>query len=164
MRTQHSGYWYSEANASSAPIWLTKYSLQWTNFMQKGYIYMYINDLQEYLVSESGGVTIGHIQMLLLLYADDVVVFAKSSSELQQEMDKLFNYCNKWKLKLNTTKSKVVVFRKGNVAPRQSWKFGNDDIEAVNSLSYLDVLFSSNGLFTQVQIKRIKPYSRYIRG
>ena len=69
---------------------------------------MYINDLQEYLVSESGGVTIGHIQMLLLLYADDVVVFAKSSSELQQEMDKLFNYCNKWKLKLNTTKSKLL--------------------------------------------------------
>ena len=97
--------------------------------------------------------TIGHIQMLLLLYADDVVVFAKSSSELQQEMDKLFNYCNKWKLKLNTTKSKIVVFRKGNVAPRQSWKFGNDDIEAVNSLSYLGVLFSSNGLFTQAQCK-----------
>ena len=114
---------------------------------------MYINDLQEYLVSESGGVTIGHIQMLLLLYADDVVVFAKSSSELQQEMDKLFNYCNKWKLKLNTTKSKIVVFRKGNIAPRESWKFGNDDIEAVNSLSYLGVLFSSNGLFTQAQCK-----------
>ena len=88
---------------------------------------MYINDQQEYLVCESGGVTIGHIQMLLLLYADDVVVFAKSSSELQQEMDKLFNYCNNWKFKLNTTKSKVA-FRKGNVAPRQSWKFGNDDI------------------------------------
>ena len=105
---------------------------------------MYINDLQEFLVSESGWVTIGHIQMLLSLYVDDVVVFAKSSSELQQEMDKLFNYCNKWKLKLNTTKSKV--FRKGNVAPRQSWKFGNDDIEAVNSLSYLGVLFSSNEL------------------
>ena len=93
--------------------------------------------MQEYLVSESGGVTISHIQMLLLLYADDVVVFAKSSSELQQEMDELFNYCNK--LKLNTTKSKIVVFRKGNVAPRQSWKFGNDDIEAVNSLSYLGI-------------------------
>ena len=68
-------------------------------------------------------------------------------------MDKLFNCCNKWKLKLNTTKSKIVVFRKGNVAPRQSWKFGNDDIEAVNSLSYLGVLFSSNGLFTQAQCK-----------
>ena len=63
--------------------------------------------------------------MLLLLYADDVVVFAKSSSELQQEMDRLFNYCNKWKLKLNTT----------------------------NNLSYLGVLFSSNGLFTQAQCK-----------
>ena len=50
---------------------------------------MYINDLQEYLVSESSGVTIGHIKMSLLLYADGVVVFAKSSSELRQEMNKL---------------------------------------------------------------------------
>ena len=60
---------------------------------------MHLNHLQEYLVSESGGVAIGNIQMLLFLYADDVVVSAKSSSELQQEMYELFNYCNKRKLK-----------------------------------------------------------------
>ena len=114
---------------------------------------MYINDMESYLASPNAGITIGHIRLLLLLYADDVVIFANSPQELQTEMHKLFLYCEKWKLKLNTTKSKVVIFKRRapNVAHR--WVFGGAEISTTDAISYLGVMFSSSGSFTQAQCK-----------
>ena len=60
----------------------------------------------------------------ILLYADDVVIFAESPELLQMEIDVLYNYCEQWKLKLNTQKSKILVFRKGNRLPTEEWTFG----------------------------------------
>ena len=89
---------------------------------------MYINDMESYLASPNAGITIGHIRLLLLLYADDVVIFANSPQELQTEMHKLFLYCEKWKLKLNTTKSKVVIFKRRAPNVAHGWIFGDAEI------------------------------------
>jgi hypothetical protein len=114
---------------------------------------MYINDLEQHLSDSQNGITICHVRLLLLLYADDVVVFANSASELQCQMDKLYQYCNKWKLRLNTSKSKIVVFRKRKLNEVENWHFGNSEIEVEQNIPYLGILFSSNGLFTQAQCK-----------
>ena len=58
-------------------------------------LFTYINDLQGYLAIENNGVHIGYIPMLPLLYADDVVIFANSSAELQNELNNLFELCNR---------------------------------------------------------------------
>ena len=55
------------------------------------------------------GVTVEHLKLLILLYADDVVIFAESPELLQMEIGVLYNYCEQWKLKLNTQKSKILV-------------------------------------------------------
>ena len=54
-------------------------------------------------------------KMFLLLYADDIVIFANSAEELQHSLDSLGDYCRKWKLKVNVKKTKVMVFRKGGI-------------------------------------------------
>ena len=54
----------------------------------------------------------------MLLYADDIVVFANTQEQLQNSLDLLLEYCNKWKLTINVSKTKVTVFRKGGVLPR----------------------------------------------
>ena len=113
---------------------------------------MYLNDLDEYLSSPKVGITVGHFRLLLLLYADDVV-FADSREELQDEIDKLCEYCKRWKLRLNTSKSKVVVFKYGNPRTVHKWKYGDEEIQNVFTIPYLGVTFSSNGLFTQAQCK-----------
>ena len=56
-------------------------------------------------------------------------------------------------MRLNVEKSKVVVFRKGNRLPGHRWTFGDIDLQVSNTISYLGVLFTSNGLFTQAQFK-----------
>lgn len=38
---------------------------------------------------------------------------------LQNGLNTLFGYCNKWKLTVNTQKTKVVIFRKGGMVSRQ---------------------------------------------
>ena len=54
-----------------------------------------------------------HVQKLhksLQLYADDTIIMAESSHELQAALNCLNHYCNIWKLKVNVSKTKVVIF------------------------------------------------------
>ena len=112
---------------------------------------MYINDLEEKLSIPDSGIDIGYMRLLLLMYADDVVIFAKSAELLQNEIDELRAYCEKWKLRINLDKSKVVVFRKGTRLPRPQWTYGDLVLKVTNKIHYLGVIFTSNGLFTQAQ-------------
>ena len=49
-------------------------------------------------------------KLYLLLYADDTVIFTESPEELQITIDTMQSYCDKWKLQINTSKSKIVYF------------------------------------------------------
>ena len=106
-----------------------------------------------YLSSPNAGITVGHFRLLLLLYADDVVVFADSREELQDELHKLCEYCKRWNLRLDISKSKVVVFKKGNSRAVYTLKYGDEEIQNILTIPYLGVKFTSNGLFTQAQCK-----------
>ena len=67
---------------------------------------LYINDLHECL---AGGVNAGTL-VKILLYANDLLMLAKSEVELQTMINSLYNYCNNWFLNINWNKSKVVLF------------------------------------------------------
>ena len=113
---------------------------------------MYINDMEAVLSNDSNGVTINDIRIILLFYADDCVVFSETPEGLQREIDLLYDYCNRWRLKVNTTKSKVIVFRKGNREVNYSWTFGGSPLLVCNKMAYLGNVFSANGSFNQTQI------------
>ena len=74
----------------------------------------YVNDLEEeFILKGFQGITINTLKLLLLLYADDIVIFAESEVELQNGLNILKQYCQTWKLVVNVNKTKVMVFRKG---------------------------------------------------
>ena len=50
--------------------------------------------------------------MLLLLFADDMTSLATSIDELQNQLDTILTHCEKWGIKVNVDKTKIVVFRK----------------------------------------------------
>ena len=63
---------------------------------------LYLNDIEEqFLNSGLEGIDINMFKMFMLLYADDIVIFANSAEELQQSLDLLLNYCNIWKCRQN---------------------------------------------------------------
>ena len=112
---------------------------------------MYINDLEMYLSTNNSGITVSHVKMFLLLYADDIVIFAGSAEELQSEINSLYPYCDRWKLKVNSSKSHVVVFKRGRFNQSERWMYGNEEITAVTKIPFLGLLFTFNGSFHQAQ-------------
>ena len=112
---------------------------------------MYVNDLEYELSLPDAGIDIGHMKLLLLMYADDVVLFANSAQSLQAEIDKLRIYCDKWKLRINVNKTVICVFRKGTRLPRAQWKYGDVILKVTNKITYLGLTLSSNGIFTMTQ-------------
>ena len=112
---------------------------------------MYINDPEMYLSTSNSGITVSHVKMFLLLYADDIVIFADSAEELQSEINSLCSYCDRWKLKGNSSKSHVVVFKRGRINQSERWMYGNEEITAVTKIPFLGLLFTSNWSFHQAQ-------------
>lgn len=75
---------------------------------------MYLNDIEEYyMLNGFKGIDIGMLKLFLLLYADDIVIMAESVDELKKDLLLLEQYCDRWKLSVNSTKTKVMIFKKG---------------------------------------------------
>ena len=65
-----------------------------------------------------------------------------------REFDMVFErYCERWKLSMNTSKTKVVVFSKKKTILNHKVKLYGKDIDIVNTYSYLSVLYCYNGSF-----------------
>ena len=114
---------------------------------------LFLNDLEKVFATEGyGGSDVDTVKLFMLLYADDIVIFSKNAEELQVGLDVLVYYCNRWKLKVNLDKTKIMVFRKGGVLPR-NLKFYNNgqQLEIVNKFRYLGVVFTAGGSFSECQ-------------
>ena len=110
---------------------------------------MFINDIEQNLQENlNDGISIEQLQLYLLLFADDAVIFSETREGLQNHLNNLESYCQKWNLTVNVNKTKIVVFRKGgNLGQNDKWFYGGSEIEIVNSFTYLGVVFSSGGSF-----------------
>ena len=72
------------------------------------------------------GISIDDLKLYLLLYADDSVIFSSTREGLQMGLDVLHDYCTKWRLIINTDKTKVMVFRKGGILSKDDhWFYGD---------------------------------------
>ena len=52
------------------------------------------------------------LQLLSLLYANDITLLAETAQELQKSLDALENYCDRWKLTVNDTKRKKMYLKR----------------------------------------------------
>ena len=114
---------------------------------------LFLNDVEETFVTEGyNGLDVDMFKICMLLYADDIVLFANCAEELQVGLNLLLEYCNKWKLKVNVNKTKVMVFRKGGILPRNLAFFYNEQqLEIVSKFRYLGVVFTAGGSFSEAQ-------------
>ena len=86
------------------------------------------------------------------MYADDVLLLSNSREELQAVLDFFYDYCQKWKLHMNTTKTSIIIFRKGGTTSLDDHFFFGDKLLTIsNSVSYLGFVLSCSGKFLQTQ-------------
>ena len=62
-------------------------------------------------------------------------------------------YCNEWKLEVNSDKTKIAIFGNRRANPDLMFKFGDNNLEVVNSFRYLGVTFSYNGGFAKAKLE-----------
>jgi hypothetical protein len=65
---------------------------------------------------------------------------------LQRVINCIKDFCEEWSLKMNVTKTKRVVFKKGGKLSRDGkWQFGGEEIEVVKEIKYLGMVLDSRG-------------------
>ena len=99
---------------------------------------LYINDLVNEIKQMNLGVDIDELQLSILLYADDVALIAPDADSLQLMLDKLNEWCCKWRLTVNNDKTKIVHFRPASVQLcNNQFSCGNASIQLTDKYKYL---------------------------
>jgi hypothetical protein len=90
--------------------------------------------------------------MFLILFADDIDIFADSETNLQSSLDLLYDYCNRWKLLVKTSTTNILISRKGGrIRANLQFKYGENNIEIVHRFVYLGIVFTTSGCFADAQ-------------
>ena len=119
---------------------------------------LYLNDLQHFLEerdlcgiqsisSDLENELTVYLKIFLLLYADDTVLLSENSHDLQEVINAFVEYCEKWQLKVNINKTKVLIFSRGKIPNHLKFFIGDKEIEIVKQYKYLGVYFSKSGSF-----------------
>ena len=74
----------------------------------------FINDLPlEFVTPKCKAPKLNEEVVPCLLYADDLILLSETAEGLQTCLDRLYNYCMTWQLQLNTSKTRIIIMKKG---------------------------------------------------
>ena len=121
---------------------------------------LFINDLVDNINANLENIfELDELMLFIILYADDAVVFARSKESLQSLLNDIELYCGTWGLKINTRKTKVMIFEKGRHTSCDLF-LNNVKLEVVQSFKYLGVHFFKNGNWFRTQKRLANHASR----
>ena len=100
---------------------------------------IYIDKLEGYL-EEAGcdGTILARIVVILLLYVDDIVLFARCPSDLDKQLMLLKDFCSTIGMIVNTEKTKVMII-KSKKDTYAKFMYDNSNLEEVSSYKYLGI-------------------------
>ncbi|MCO5588829.1 hypothetical protein L7F22_042789 [Adiantum nelumboides] len=106
-------------------------------------------DELEYFINEvmrKGGdhPSIGTFTLLLLIYADDVVLLAYNALPLQKLQDAVHAFCNATGLSINVAKTKIMSVHTCRNENQPIIMYDEQTLQAVESFKYLGIYVPSN--------------------
>ena len=121
---------------------------------------IFMNDLEDYLeqhglsgiiceTQDAEYIAVTYFKLFILLYADDTVIISETSDVLQEALNTFESYCNDFKLSVNISKTKIVIFSKGKQNKNLLFRFNNSIIEIVSEYKYLGIIMSRNGSYVK---------------
>ena len=124
---------------------------------------LFLNDLHSFLQSSHVNLQMVHtladdveeniemfLKLYLLLYADDAVLLAEFTGDLQRSVCAMREYCDLWKLNVN------VIFSRRKTRKIPIFILGENELEVVTHCKYLGLTFNYNGKFTTAKINYMK--------
>ena len=97
-----------------------------------------------------------HSPINVLMYADDLVIFAHSEKQLQSHVTLLSEFCVKWNLQINITKTKTMVFNRGNRLCNTNIFINDTLIKCVKEFKYLGFTISAKNCNFTATVKDLK--------
>ncbi|KAI3364724.1 hypothetical protein L3Q82_010853, partial [Scortum barcoo] len=107
------------------------------------------------------GVRFGNHRISSLLFADDVVLLASSSQDLQRVLERFAAECEAAGMRISTSKSEAMVLDRKRVAC--PLRVGGEVLPQVEEFKYLGVLFTSEGKMEREIDRRIGAASAVMR-
>ena len=116
---------------------------------------LFLNDLEDFLSNSNySGINLNmpendldiYLKILTLLYADDTVIFGTDPKSFQENSNVFFEYSRLWKLNINLSKSKFLIFGFRNTNNFE-FKLGYDTIDICDEFKYLGTIFTKHRTF-----------------
>ncbi|XP_048880792.1 uncharacterized protein LOC125748552 [Brienomyrus brachyistius] len=107
------------------------------------------------------GVRFGDLRIRSLLFADDVVLLASSSRDLQLSLEQFAAECEAAGMRISTSKSETMVLSRKRV--ECSLRVGDGVLPQVEEFKYLGILFTSGGTMEREIDRRIGAASAVMR-
>ena len=116
---------------------------------------IFLNDLEHFFISNHAHrVEIAatedafmFLKLLILLYADDTIILSDGIDKLQHSLKVFEEYCQIWKLQVNLSKTKIVIFSRDKIKNNCQFLLYNKTIEIVDEYKYLGVFMGGSGSF-----------------
>ena len=113
---------------------------------------LYLSDLENFLRTNGlVGVDLNSLVSInSILFADDVVLMARTPVDMKRLTNVLSDYCSVNSLEVNLDKSKIMIFRRGGrLGKHYEFFYRGRMIQLVSEYEYLGVRFSTSGLFSR---------------
>ncbi len=118
---------------------------------------IFVNDLQTRFNSEDNNPAIyDNINLGCLIYADDLVILTESESGMQRSLNKLAQYCKKWKIQINVNKCNIMVACKKMSTLPHKFMINGQEFQYVKKYKYLGIVLLYNGSMLCAQEHLVK--------
>ena len=122
---------------------------------------LFLNDLEFFLTTRNcSGIDLEftsddvnmYIQLFVLLYADDTVIFGTDETEFQNNLNDFYEYSKIWRLDINYRydKTKILIFGTRN-DDSFDFKMGENKIQICKEFKYLGTVFTKSRNFNKAK-------------
>ena len=118
---------------------------------------LYIDELEELTTKyteskEIEGPTIGMCTLLILLYADGVIMMTHSCASMNKLLKLFTAFCDKNEMTVNVTKIKMMICSRGT---KESFTYNGQSIETVTNFKYLGIEIPSTYKWSKCMDRRL---------
>ena len=141
---------------------------------------LYLNDFKSYIDRASTGLSdisaeIGSscaerqdgqgdldifIKLSVLMYADDTLLLAETERDLQMALNATSEYCRRWAISINPTKTRVMVFSRGKVRNLPVLTLEGVELEVSFEFTYLGACINYNASFKKAISQQVRHAER----
>ena len=106
----------------------------------------FINDMSKIFTPTCHPAKLYRENVSCLMFAD-AVLLSETPECLQTALNKTMEFCEKWQLKINCDKTKIMIFNKAGKLIKEKFTLANESLENAKSYTYLGFVFVPSGSF-----------------